>query len=206
MTKMRLSLLLGLVLAAVCAAGQVFAQSDADEVRMQAMQREAEEDAARRGQKAQAELLARQFQLPVGEVEKLRNAGQGWGEITIRLALADQLVKTSTTEPRLTFAEALERVGALRSDGKGWGQIAKELGFKLGPVVSDVRRSLNDLRRDLRAGQAGPDRIDKADHRGDVKREARAERVERLQRPERPERPQRPERPERPEKPERNNR
>jgi hypothetical protein len=206
MTMKRLSVLFGLTLAMLCAGWPVFAQSDADEARMQAMQREAEEDAAKRGQKTQAELLARQFQLPVGEVEKLRNAGQGWGEITIRLALADQLVKTSTTEPKLTFAEALERVGALRSDGKGWGQIAKELGFKLGPVVSDIRRSLNDLRRDLRGGQAGPGRIDKADNRGDIKREARAERVERMQRPERPERPQRPERPERPEKPERGNR
>ncbi len=200
MTMTRLSLVFGLLLAAVCATGQVFAQFDADEARMQAMQREAEEDAAKRGQQAQAELLARQFQLPVGEVEKLRNAGQGWGEITIRLALADQLVKTSTTEPKLTFAEALERVGALRSDGKGWGQIAKELGFTLGPVVSDIRRSLNDLRRDLRAGQARADRIDKADNRGDMKREARTERADRLQRPERPERPQRPERPEKPER------
>ncbi len=205
MTMTRVSLLLGLVLAAVCAAGPVLGQSDADEVRMQAMQREADEDAAKRGQKAQAELLARQFQLPVSEVEKLRNAGQGWGEITIRLALADKLVKTDPTNFP-TLNDALQRIATLRSDGGGWGQITKELGFKLGPVVSDIRRSLNDLRRDLRAGQAGPDRIDKADNRGDVKREARAERVERMQRPERPERPQRPERPERPEKPERNNR
>lgn len=200
MTMKRLSVLFGLTLAILCAGGPVFAQSDADEARMQAMQREAEEDAAKRGQKAQAELLARQFQLPVGEVEKLRSTGQGWGEITIRLALADQLAKTSTTEPKLTFAEALERVGALRSDGKGWGQIAKELGFKLGPVVSDIRHSLNELRRDLRAGQVGTERVGKAEGRGNGNREARLERIERMPRPERPERPQRPERPEKPER------
>ncbi len=201
----RFSLLVGLVLAAVCVAEQVFAQADADEVRMQAMQREAEEDAAKRGQQAQAELLARQFQLPVGEIEKLRSAGQGWGEITIRLALADKLVKTDPANFP-TLSDALERIATLRNNGSGWGHIAKELGFKLGPIVSDIRRSLNDLRRDLRVGQAGAERVDKTDGRKNGNREARLERIERTQRLERPERPQRPERPERPEKPERSNR
>jgi len=150
-------------------------------------------------------LLSKQFQLPGSEIEKLRNGGQGWGEITIRLALADKLTKTDPTNfPTLSAAQ--ERIETLRNDGKGWGSISKELGFKLGPLVSDVRHSMNELRRDLHPDQltAG-----KADDRGDVKREARAERLEQAQRPERlerPERPERSERPERPEKPEHINR
>ncbi len=191
--------------ASLCIGKPTLAQSDADEARLQTMQREADDDAVKRGQKAQAELLAKQFQLPTGEIEKMRNAGQGWGEVTIRLALADKLVKTDPTNfPSLT--SALERISTLRNDGKGWGNISKELGFKLGPVVSDVRHSLNELRRDLRAEPTKAGKVDNPASPGDMKRETRSDHVERVQRAERPERPQRPERPERPEKPERNGR
>jgi hypothetical protein len=177
--------------------GPVQAQSQTDEARMKTMQQEADQDALKRGQTAHAELLAKQFQLPTSEVEKLRSSGQGWGEVTIQLALADKLVKTDPTNyPNLNVA--LERIGSLRNDGMGWGNISKELGFKLGPVVSDVRHSLNDLRRDLRTEDFKNGKVDKQD--------TRVELADRGQRPERPERPQRPERPERPEKPERNSR
>ena len=179
--------------------GPARAQSDADEARMQALQREADEDAVKRGQKAHAELLAKQFQLPASEIEKIRNTGQGWGEVTIRLALADKLVKTDPAKfPTLTAA--LDRINTLRNEGRGWGNISKELGFKLGPVVTDVRHSLNDLRRDLRAEQLKTGKANDLGNGADLKREARAEHVERAQRPERPERPQRPERPEKPER------
>ena len=186
-------------------AGPVQAQSQTDEVRMQTMQREADEDALKRGPNKHAELLAKQFQMPTSEIEKLRASRQGWGEVTIQLALADKLVKTDPTNyPNLNVA--LERIGSLRNDGKGWGNISKELGFKLGPVVSDVKHSLSDLRRDLRTDELKNGKVDKASSPDEIKQEARAEHVDRVQRPERPERPQRPERPERPEKPERNGR
>jgi hypothetical protein len=192
-------LLISVCLVTLSIGGQAGAQSDFDEARMQAMQREADEDAVKRGQKAHVELLAKQFQLPASEIEKLRNAGQGWGEVTVRLALADKLTKTDPANfPRLNAA--LERISTLRNDGRGWGNISKELGFKLGPVVSDVRQSLNDLRRDLRAEQPKAGKVNDLSNGADVKREARVEHGERVQRAERPERPQRPERPEKPER------
>ena len=175
--------------AGLCVGRPALAQSNADEARMQAMQRETENDVVKRGQQNHIELLSKQFQLPGSEIEKLRNGGQGWGEITIRLALADKLTKTDPTNfPTLSAAQ--ERIETLRNDGKGWGSISKELGFKLGPLVSDVRHSLNELRRDLH-----PDQLTtvKADDRGDGKREARAEHLEQAQRPERPERQEKPE-------------
>jgi hypothetical protein len=198
MNKTPLIFLLCAMSAGLCVGRPALAQSNADEARMQAMQRETENDVVKRGQQNHIELLSKQFQLPGSEIEKLRNGGQGWGEITIRLALADKLTKTDPTNfPTLSAAQ--ERIETLRNDGKGWGSISKELGFKLGPLVSDVRHSLNELRRDLHPDQltAG-----KADDRGDVKREAHAERLEQAQRPERQERPERPERSERPERPE----
>lgn len=78
-------------------------------------------------------------------VENLRTTEQGWGEIGIRLAVAQELTKVnSATFPTMT--ESLARVGDLRAEGKGWGAIAKELGFKLGPVVSEANRVSHELR------------------------------------------------------------
>ncbi len=194
--------IMAMVLLGFFTPGNVGAQSDADEGRLQTMQREAEEDASKRGQTKHVELLSQRFQVEPSVIEELRNSKQGWGEITIRFALAEHLTKTDPTNFP-TLDAALQRVGDLRNDKKGWGNIGKELGFKLGPVVSDVKQSLQDLRRE---GQTGQLKVEKADTRGDLKREARLEqssRPERFERPQRPERPERPQRPERPERPER---
>lgn len=183
--------ILAVVLLALCIPGKVGAQSASDEVRLQTMQREVEEDALKRGQTKHVELLSQRFQVQPSVIEELRNSKQGWGEITTRLALAEHLTKSDPTNfPTLDVA--LQRVGDLRNDKRGWGNISKELGFKLGPVVSDVKHSLQDLRRE---GQTGQLKVEKADTRGE--QSSRPERFERPQRPERPEQPQRPERPER---------
>src|SRR5262245_24384679 len=134
-SKLIVLFFIGILMSGINVEGLALAQSDSDEARMQTMQREADDDGVKRGQKADADLLAKQFQLPASEIEKMRNAGQGWGEVTIRLALADKLVKTDPAKFP-TLAAALERINTLRNEGRGWGNISKELGFKLGPVVS----------------------------------------------------------------------
>lgn len=180
----------------------VTAQPVSEEARLQTTQQEVEQQAAKKGQQALTENLAQRFQVSSNVVQDLRNAKQGWGEITIRLALAEQLTKTDP-ETFPTMAEALARVGDLRNEGMGWGRIAKELGFKLGPLISEARHALQDLRQE----RASQQKVEKADSKSDVTREARidkfnrAERPERMQHIERPERPQRPERVERPERP-----
>jgi hypothetical protein len=195
MKRNRVASVLFLSIVVLLLAQVTWAQSGSEEQQIQAMQTDV--DASKAGQKAHTEMLGKQFQLAPSEIEQLRNAGQGWGEVTIRLAMADKLLKADPAKYP-TMQAALDQIGTLRSEGKGWGQIAKELGFKLGPVVSEVRHALNDLRRDSRAEHL------KAS--GTEKRESRLDVTERGQRPERPERLSRPERPERPEKPERNNR
>lgn len=177
------------------------AQSISEEAQLQATQQEVEQYIANKGQQGFGEALAQQFQVPSQIVQDLRNAKQGWGEITIRLALAEQLMKTDSAKFP-TMADALTRVGELRNGGMGWGRIAKELGLKLGPVISEARHTLQDLRR-----EGAVQKAEKAGGKGDMKREAgldqlnRLERPERAQRPDRLERPQRPDRVERPERP-----
>ncbi|MBH0203494.1 MAG: hypothetical protein HP496_14645 [Nitrospira sp.] len=189
-----------------------------EETELQGVRQQLDTDTAARSSNRHAETLAKQFKVEVGTVEQLRASKQGWGEIAIRMGLAQELVKTDPkTYPTMT--EALQKVGDLRAQGSGWGAIAKDLGFKLGPVVSEMRHVRNEMRAEMR--NADLDRGSKVskrevaherlqierENKGDrMERAERMERQERMEKAERPERPERPDRPERPEKPERSGR
>ena len=164
--------------------------STPDEVNLRTAQQALDTDSTGRSTKSHADTLAAQFKVEPKVVDNLRTAQQGWGEIGIRLAVAQELTKVNpTTFPTMT--ESLARVGDLRAEGKGWGSIAKDLGFKLGPVVSEANRVSHELRAEARATETGLHKADRTEH---------------MSRPERPERPQHPERIERPEKPEKHDR
>lgn len=156
-----------------------WAQAEADEGRLDATHKAIDKEATSKGSADRIQGLSRQFNVPPSQIEGMRAQKQGWGEITIQLAMAEHLTKTDA-QAYPTMNEALAKIQTLRNDGAGWGKIAKDLGFKLGPVVRDAERARQDLAK-----------------------ETRTERAERLAKQERPERPDRPTRPERPERPER---
>lgn len=175
--------------------------STPEEATLRTTQQALDTESAGRSTKSHAEALAKQFKVEPQLVENLRTAKQGWGEIGIRLALAQELMKVdSKTYPTMT--EALARVGDLRAEGKGWGAISKELGFKLGPVVSEANRVRQELRAEAKTAGSDVHKPDKDPRKTDDGRMQKSEPAEHLSRPDRPERPQRPERVERPEKPE----
>ena len=175
--------------------------STPEEANLRTTQQALDTESAGRSAKSHAEALAKQFKVEPQVVENLRASKQGWGEIGVRLALAQELTKVdSKTYPTMT--DALARVGDLRAEGKGWGAIAKELGFKLGPVVSEANRVRRKLRAAARTAGSDVQKSDKDLRKTDDGRMQKAERAEHMSRPDRPERPQRPERVERPEKPE----
>ncbi len=119
---------------------------DADEAKLQLLENEMDSAATAAPDKSKVETLAQQFKGAPSVVDGVRRTGQGWGEITIHLAMAQRLTKTDPkTYP--TLASALQRVQTLRAQGKGWGTVAKELGFKLGPVISEVKHVQPELRR-----------------------------------------------------------
>ena len=71
----------------------------------------------------------------------------------------------------------------------GWGRIAKELGFKLGPVVSAAQHVRNELRKDFHPVKSVAPKAEKPEKTvGRVEKPARPERVSRPERPVRPER------------------
>jgi hypothetical protein len=161
---------------------------------------------------ARVEALATKFGVSTTAVSGLRTTNKmGWGEVTVSLAMAQELAKrlapppedptapaAEPTDPAAeeeepaagpTTEEALAQVVALRAEKMGWGKIAKTLGFKLGPVVSAAHRSEKSLHgADQQVADTGT-----ATH-GRSERPAKPERVEKPEKPARPERPQRPER------------
>ncbi len=99
-------------------------------------------------------------------MQNLRANKQGWGETTIELSMAQQLMQTdSSTYPTMTAA--LNKIETLRSQKMGWGKIANYFGFKLGPVVSAAQHVRNELRRESRPAETSERReVRKARNRG----------------------------------------
>jgi len=120
-----------------------FSDTD-DSARIETEQKDIDADKSPTNDAQKAGQLAKQFQVPESTVQDLRAKGQGWGEVTIGLASAQQLFKTDPkTYP--TYTDALNKVEALRASGEGWGKIANDLGFKLGPVISDAHHVRHEM-------------------------------------------------------------
>jgi hypothetical protein len=174
------SSIIGTVLLIVLPTGTVLAQTDADQARVETVAKNIDKDMASKGSSTQGQVLSKEFNVTPKTVEDLR-AKQGWGGVTIELAMAQHLTQTDPkTYPTMTAA--LQKLDTLRAEKEGWGKIAKDLGFKLGPVVSAAEHTRIELNRDLQAAD----------------RPAKIEKVERVDRPDRPQRPERPERVDRP--------
>lgn len=127
---------------------------------------------------ARVNALAQQYDVEPAAVQQMRDKRQGWGEISTQLAMAEHLSKTDPAQYP-SFDAALDTVQAERAKGSGYGRIAKDLGFKLGPVISDVKRSKAEFR---------PEKLEKMEKR---LKQDRTERI-RMEKPERPEKPMRP--------------
>lgn len=166
------------------AGAPAWGQADSDEARLENAAKAIEKDGSSKGHQERVQLLAKQFNVESSLVEDLRKK-TGWGGATIQLAMAQHLAQSDpTTYPSLS--DALTKIQTLREEKAGWGKIAKDLGFKLGPVVSAAQEARHELARDLRG-----ERLQRTD------RDGRPEKLDKPERPERPDRPQRPERPER---------
>ncbi len=182
---------------------QVKAQS-MDEARLVSIQEDIDAENPPVNCNARVKDLARQFQVDPATINDLRITGQGWGEISIELCIADHLSKLDPqTFP--TMGDALDRVRSLRASGEGWGRIAQDLGFKLGPVVSAVKsgryRNPGEGGNVLSGKTRETSRIQthRNAHKRDVRqkqvrlnRHSRPMRLTRVKRPARPMRPRRP--------------
>ncbi len=166
----------------------LWARIDADEAQLVTVRKEIDNDWANAGQADRVQSLARQFNVTPEVVQNLRANKQGWGETTIELSMAQQLMQTDATAYP-TMTAALNKIETLRSQKMGWGKIANYFGFKLGPVVSVAQHARNELRSESRA--AATPNTDKSGKPATATRVERAGRSDRVSRPARPARPER---------------
>src|SRR5207247_10733696 len=88
--------------------------------------------------------LAKAYTVAPSVVKDLRNRKMGYGEITIALALSQELMKENKT---MDQQQALDSILAKRTAGEGWGKIAHDLHLKLGHVRSKVEKAEKQVAR-----------------------------------------------------------
>jgi hypothetical protein len=147
--------------------------------------------------------LSEQYKVSPETVQNLRNKGQGWGEVSIGLATAEELAKKDPiTYP--TTADALVKIQDLRAEKMGWGKIANSLGFKLGPVISATKHTRNELRAGEKqkadsAGKPGnAEKSGKPDHAGKPDHTGKPEKAPKPDKPMKPDHSSKPGKPDRP--------
>ncbi|MDO8803109.1 MAG: hypothetical protein Q7R35_01645 [Elusimicrobiota bacterium] len=108
------------------------------------------------GQQRVAEKIIAEFGVADGLIVGLRFKKMGYGEIAIALGLSQGL-------HRIIQEEDLRKIVELRQGPPvmGWGRIANDLGLKLGPVISKVRKISAEVLRDEKADKAKKDKIAK---------------------------------------------
>jgi len=162
----------------LCAAMPVLAQEKTgDEKKLEKVSMELENDAGKQeGGAVVVEKLKTGFGVDDALVQGLRDQKMGYGEITITLGLAQQL-------PGGITDENVQKIMAMRQGPPviGWGKIAQELGFKLGPVISKVKKVSAEARKQAAKMKKG--------EKGKMEKHERHEKPEKMGRPEKGARP-----------------
>jgi hypothetical protein len=170
--------------ALVCSLGMAgMAGAEGDDAALGTEQQKMDETLTAKPDADKATALADQFKVEKTTVEDLRAKGRGWGETGIELSMAQKLMESDPkTYPTMT--EALAKLETMRADGSGWGKIAKDLGMKLGPIVSEARHARNAMRMEKHEmrHERMEARQEKMEHAGAMK----AERPARIEKPSKP--------------------
>lgn len=117
--------------------------------------------------------LKKDFKVDDAVITGLRNQKLGYGEITIVLAMAQKMpggITDANTSKIMSMRQGPPVMG--------WGQIAKEMGFKLGPVVSSVHKVEKATRKDM-------GKMEKAGKHEKMEKPGKMEKMERPAKPER---------------------
>ncbi len=113
------------------------------------------------GQQRVADMIKAQFGVSDGLIMGLRFKKLGYGEIAIALSLAQDL-------HRIIKDEDLYKIVSMRQGPPvmGWGVIAKDLGLKLGPVISRVQKISAEVRKDEKGDRAKESEVEKIKEQG----------------------------------------
>ena len=144
----------------LCAGMLVLAEEkSSDEKKLDTATVEMDKEAAMPAcQEAFQERIKTDFGVDEATVQGLRDKKMGYGEITITLGLARQLPGGGTEAN-------IQKITALRQGPPvmGWGRISRDLGLKLGPVISKVRKISAEVRKQQKAAKMGKGKGGKAE-------------------------------------------
>ena len=100
------------------------------------------------GKHAIVQLLKKEFNVDETMINDLRKRKLGYGEITVILSLAQQMLG------RITDIN-VDKILSIRQDAPaaGWGMISDKLGLKLGVVVSQVAGIRREVSEDIKKAQ-----------------------------------------------------
>jgi len=160
-----------------------FAQKNSREEReLETSSRELNKSAAKpEGAQRAADRIKAEFGVDDARVQSLRDKNMGYGEISIALGLAQGL-------PGGITDENVQKIMALRQGPPvmGWGKIAKNLGLKLGQVMSNVKKMSAEMRKQEKADKVKKDKKEKGEKMEKPEKPGKPEKAEKMERPERP--------------------
>lgn len=140
---------LGLIL---CAGMLVWSEDKTSEERnLESSAMEMDKEAAKpEGEKTVTDKLMAEFKVDAARIQSLRDQKLGYGGVSVALTLAQGL-------PGGITDENVQKVMALRQGPPvmGWGKVAKELGMKLGPAISKVKKISAEARKEAKAAKKG---------------------------------------------------
>jgi hypothetical protein len=153
--KRTLSILIVGVIAAIALSGTAWADLSKAEKNLERESKRLNDTAAKPGgEKAVVKRLVAELKATEQQIQALRDRILDYGEIAIVLSLAQAMPGGATD------ANA-QKVLSLRQGPPvaGWGDVARQLGTKLGRIVSQVRKVTNNANREIkndhaRAGKA----------------------------------------------------
>ena len=126
--------LLILALSTLLASSAAFADEGSDARKLEKQARQFDSEATKAGNAAVFQKMSDSLNVPVATLESQKqSSGFGFGQLYIANALAAKTGKT------------FDQISSDFRGGKGWGAIAKENGVKVGPIVSDLKRTHNEV-------------------------------------------------------------
>lgn len=153
-----------------------------DEKKLDKASMEVEDDAGKpEGGAVVVDKLKAEFGVDEARIQGLRDQKLGYGGVSIALSLAQ-------TMPGGITDENVQKIMTLRQGPPvmGWGKIAKELGLKLGPVVSKVKKVSAEARKHQKAEKMRKEKREKGERMGKPDRPAKMDRPEKGGRPDKP--------------------
>lgn len=126
-----------LTLSVLAAASVALADETKDSKKLEKQAKEFDSEATKTGNAAVFQKMSDRLKIPVSTLESQKqSSGFGFGQLYIANALAAET------------GRSFDQISSDFRAGKGWGVIAKENNVKVGPIMSDLKRTRSEVAKE----------------------------------------------------------